>query len=478
MLFNSYIFALFLPVVFGIYWWLKRFGKDAQNIVLLVSSYVFYGWWDWRFLILILLSSMVDFFAGKAIANNVGKQKKMILIASVAFNIGLLAVFKYFNFFQESLIEVFTHVGLQIEPFSLSIILPVGISFYTFQTMSYSLDIYKGKLQPNDDIVQFFCFVSFFPQLVAGPIERAKSLLPQFSRVRTFDYDMAVDGCRQMLWGFFKKVAIGDNCAYFVNLIFADYSDYSPPSLFIGALLFSVQIYADFSGYSDIAIGCSKLFGIKLNQNFAYPYFSRNIGEFWRRWHVSLSSWFRDYVYIPLGGSRGPKGQAIRNIFIVFLVSGLWHGANWTFVIWGLFHALLFLPAFLTESNRTFLTPIDPTRLPSAKALFQISGTFLLALIGWIIFRSESIADAYLYFMGFTKSGTESIVLNKFLLLELSISIAIMLIVEWFHQHNEHGLSRIQLGMNKTIRIAVYLGLILWTMSTAGQQQEFIYFQF
>jgi len=325
MLFNSIEFAIFLPIVFILYWFVTNRDLRVQNLLLLVASYVFYGWWDYRFLSLIVFSSIVDYSIGLQMSKTDAQNKrKLLLFASLCVNLGLLGFFKYYNFFIDSFVDAFTFFGHSINPDRLNIILPVGISFYTFQTLSYTIDVYKRKLEPTKDILSFFAFVSFFPQLVAGPIERATNL----------------DGMRQILWGLFKKVAIADNCAVFVNLIFANSADHSGSTLFIGAILFAFQIYCDFSGYSDIAIGTARLFGFNLMKNFAFPYFSRDIAEFWRRWHISLSTWFRDYLYIPLGGSRGSNYVKIRNTFIIFIVSGFWHGANWTFIVWGFLNAL------------------------------------------------------------------------------------------------------------------------------------------
>ena len=342
MLFNSIEFAIFLPIVFILYWFVTNRNLKIQNILLVCASYLFYGWWDWRFLSLIFFSSIVDYLVGIGLSKTekTGKRKFLLLI-SIFVNLGFLGVFKYFNFFAENFAQAFTLFGSSIEPNRLNIILPVGISFYTFQTLSYSIDVYKKKLQPTKDIVAFFAFVSFFPQLVAGPIERATNLLPQFYKKREFSYDKATDGMRQILWGLFKKMVIADNCARLVNDIFDNFETFSGSTLLFGIVLFAFQIYGDFSGYSDIAIGTSRLFGFNLKRNFAFPYFSRDIAEFWRRWHISLSTWFRDYVYIPLGGSRGGKFSQVRNIFIIFIVSGFWHGANWTFIVWGALNAYI-----------------------------------------------------------------------------------------------------------------------------------------
>ena len=344
MIFNSLDFAIFLPIVFLLYWFVFK-NLRAQNVLIVVASYVFYGWWDWRFLFLIAFSTLVDYLVGISLEREGSPQKrKGLLWISILVNLGFLGFFKYYNFFLDNFIASFSFFGMEIQANSLNIILPVGISFYTFQTLSYSIDVYRRKLPATKDFVAFSAFVSFFPQLVAGPIERASNLLPQFQKKRSFDYRLAVDGVRQILWGLFKKIVIADNCALYANEIFNNSAEYNGSTLFFGALFFAFQIYGDFSGYSDIAIGTSRLFGFNLMRNFAFPYFSRDIAEFWRRWHISLSTWFRDYLYIPLGGSKGSKSNQIRNVFIIFIVSGFWHGANWTFIVWGALNALYFLP--------------------------------------------------------------------------------------------------------------------------------------
>jgi len=360
MLFNSLEYFLFLPIVFFLYWFVFKKNFKLQNLLILISSYVFYGWWDWRFLSLIFLSTVADYFVGLKIYDSQDdKVRKSYLWVSILFNLSLLGFFKYFNFFIDSWIDLLGSFGYeQKSVWTLNVILPVGISFYTFQTMSYSLDIYYKKLKPTKDFISFASFVSFFPQLVAGPIERASNLLPQILTRRVFKYEQGVQGLRLILWGMFKKVVIADSLGIRVDRIFENYQSMDGSVLLLGLVYFSFQIYCDFSGYSDIAIGTAKLFGIELMSNFKFPYFSRDIGEFWRRWHISLSSWFRDYLYIPLGGSKGGKWMSIKNIFIIFIVSGFWHGANWTFILWGLTHALLYIPLFLIGKNRQYTTNV------------------------------------------------------------------------------------------------------------------------
>ena len=399
MLFHSIDFAIFLPSVFCIYWLIANRNLNVQNLFIVTVSYIFYGWWDWRFLSLIAISTLVDFLVGRGLYScRSQKSRKVLLWVSIAVNLGILGFFKYYNFFLENLIAGFSFFGKDLSPASLRIILPLGISFYTFQTLSYTIDVYRQKIKPTKNFIAFAAFVSFFPQLVAGPIERAINLLPQFSRKRIFEYNKAVDGMRQILWGLMKKLLIADNCAYYADHIFNNYSVYHGSTLVIGALFFAIQIYADFSGYSDIAIGTARLFGFNLMRNFALPYFSRDIAEFWRRWHISLTSWFRDYVYIPLGGSRGATANKIRNIFIVFGVSAFWHGASWTFIFWGVLNALYYLPLMLLNKHRTHLDDAAKDRsLPSFNELSNIITTFSLTTFAWIFFRSESVYDAFSY---------------------------------------------------------------------------------
>jgi D-alanyl-lipoteichoic acid acyltransferase DltB (MBOAT superfamily) len=445
-------------------------------------SYVFYGWWDWRFLSLIVFSSAVDYTVGRAL-NDTQKplKRKALLLVSVLVNIGFLGFFKYFNFFAESFADAFTLLGNPIEPSRLNIILPVGISFYTFQTMSYTIDVYRRKLTATKDVLAFFAYVSFFPQLVAGPIERATNLLPQFYKKRIFNKSLAGDGLKQILWGLFKKVVIADNCAILVDDIFANYGSYSGSTLVLGGVFFAFQIYGDFSGYSDIAIGTARLFGFKLMRNFAFPYFSRDIAEFWRRWHISLSTWFRDYVYIPLGGSRGGTWMKIRNTMIIFLVSGFWHGANWTFIAWGFLNALYFLPLMLLGQNRNNTDTVAENRaFPNLKELFQITLTFVLTLIAWIMFRSESIPQAMEYYSGIFSLSLFST--PEVFPVDLMSIIAVFAIVEWVSRHKHHPFEYLHVQPSHWIvnlRVAA-MSVTVWAIILWGafDNKEFIYFQF
>lgn len=479
MLFNSIEFAIFLPTVFFLYWFVANKHLKAQNILLVIASYVFYGWWDWRFLSLIVASCLVDYFVGIGLLRTDDKTKrKLLLLASIVVNLGFLGFFKYYNFFLDNFVKAFTFFGQTINPRGLNIILPLGISFYTFQTLSYSIDVYRRKLEPTRDIVAFFAFVSFFPQLVAGPIERATNLLPQFYRQRTFDRDKAIDGLRQMLWGLLKKIVIADNCAKYVNMIFAQQNDYSGSTLLLGACFFAFQIYGDFSGYSDIAIGTSRLFGFNLMQNFSFPYFSRDIAEFWRRWHISLSSWFRDYVYIPLGGSRGGKWQRIRNTFIIFLVSGFWHGANWTFVAWGFVNAVYFLPLLLLNRNRLNTDVVSPGKLfPSVREFLAIFATFFMTVVAWVFFRATDIHHAFAYLNNMF-SRTLFTLPEKVYSPQIVLVILVFFFIEWLQREKQHALEDIERKLPKIVRLGVYYSIIVVILFLGGDQQEFIYFQF
>lgn len=478
MLFNSIEFAIFLPVVFILYWFVVGKSLRVQNLFLLIVSYVFYGWWDWRFLSLIVFSSFVDYFTGRALAVQVlPSRRKLLLYVSIIVNLGMLAYFKYFNFFLESFTDAFTLFGSQLNTTTLQIILPVGISFYTFQTLSYSIDVYRGKLEPTKDIIAFFSFVTFFPQLVAGPIERASALLPQFLKKRQFSYHQSVDGLRQILWGLVKKIVIADNCAVYVNDIFANYETYSGSTLLLGGILFAFQIYGDFSGYSDIAIGTARLFGFELMRNFAFPYFSRDIAEFWRRWHISLSTWFRDYVYIPLGGSRSGVRLKVLNTFAIFLISGFWHGANWTFIIWGFLNACYFLPLLLLKQNRNNLDTVAQGKLfPSFAEAGQMGFTFLLTVIAWVFFRADNVQQAFSYIAHIASSSllnTPEVLPKKTILLLL-----LFLLVEWLQREKQHALEFQEFRIPRPLRWSIYYAILFIIIWFGGIQQQFIYFQF
>jgi len=487
MLFNSVEFVVFLPVVFLLYWFvanrnLPNGNINNQNLLLLFASYFFYGWWDWRFLSLIVFSTCIDYFLGLQLGRlSHNRQRKLLLWCSLLVNIGLLGIFKYYNFFAENFVEAFSLLGTTFDPARLEVILPIGISFYTFQTLSYSIDVYRRKLEPTKDFIAFAAFVSFFPQLVAGPIERATNLLPQFTNKRIFEYDKAVDGMRQILWGLFKKVVIADNCAEYANLIFNNSSEYGGSTLLLGAIFFTFQIYGDFSGYSDIAIGTARLFGFNLMQNFAFPYFSRDIAEFWRRWHISLSTWFRDYLYIPLGGSRGGTLSKVRNTFIIFIVSGFWHGANWTFIVWGLLNAVYFLPLLLTNNNRRNLDVVAKGKwLPSFKEGISILFTFGLTVLAWIFFRAENLphAGAYISELFSRSLFTPPHFLGRPKVIQLVLLIIGFVLIEWIGRSEEYAISTIGLQWNRLFRHGFYYALILIVFFFSGKEQAFIYFQF
>ena len=482
MFFNSLDFAIFLPIVFFLYWFVTNKNLKLQNFLIVIASYFFYGWWDWRFLSLIIFSTIVDYLVGRALAKQDNKNKRKILLwTSILVNLGFLGFFKYYNFFLDNFVTAFSFFGADIQANSLNIILPVGISFYTFQTLSYTIDVYRGKLKPTKDFIAFAAFVSFFPQLVAGPIERATHLLPQFYKKRVFDQGLAIIGMRQILWGLFKKVVIADNSATIANEIFNNSGDYSGSTLIVGALFFTFQIYGDFSGYSDIAIGTSRLFGFDLMKNFNFPYFSRDIAEFWRRWHISLSTWFRDYLYIPLGGSRGGISMKVRNTFIIFIVSGFWHGANWTFIVWGALNAIYFLPLLLLKKNRVNTDNIAQDKfLPSLREFLNMLITFALTVLAWIFFRADSIGHAWSYLTSIFSdslfampsfSGTESANTT-------AILIIIFIIIEWLGRESEFAIEKLDLKLNKPLRWVFYFVIILLMFIFTGEEQQFIYFQF
>jgi alginate O-acetyltransferase complex protein AlgI len=470
MFFNSVIFLAFFIGFFFLYWFAAGRNLKVQNILILFASYVFYGWWDWRFVFLLILSTIIDYVFGKLIYTS--PKKKLFLWLSIFNNLIILGFFKYYNFFADSFADLMSTVGVDTNPYILNIVLPVGISFYTFHGLSYVFDIYNGKSTPVNSFVDYAVFVCFFPLLVAGPIERANHLLPQVVRPRVFSYDQSMQGVRLVLWGLFKKIVIADSLAVTVNSIFQDYQTQSGSTLILGAIFFSFQIYCDFSGYTDIALGTAKMLGFELLTNFKFPYFSRDIAEFWRRWHISLSSWFRDYVYIPLGGSKGGKWGAIRNIFIIFLLSGFWHGANWTYIAWGAFHALLYVPLFLFNINRNHTDAIVASNgwLPSFKEFFQIALTFALVTIGWIFFRSPTITDAFIYL---------SLILKDLTTMPADISglvlIAVFVIMDWLARKDE----RHPHAFVPTLPYIIIMTTVLLIFGKGlNENIEFIYFQF
>lgn len=474
MKFVSFEYLLFLSILLITYWSLKK--NTYRNLLILIASYTFYGFWDYRFLSLIFFSSLIDFLiANKMASIETLSTRKKLLTLSLSVNLGTLFLFKYFNFFSLSLTTLFTDtLGIELNFITLNLILPVGISFYTFQTLSYTIDVYRRKLSPTKNWIDFFSYVSFFPQLVAGPIERAINLLPQFDTPRKFDPNKVKAGLRQILWGVFKKVVIADNLGTYVDQLFYAPQNHSGSTLLLGAIYFSFQIYCDFSAYSDIAIGSAKLFGYDLMKNFDLPYFSRDIAEFWRRWHISLSTWFRDYVYISLGGNRNSsKLKTLINVGIVFLLSALWHGANWTFIIWGGLHTLLFLPYILTNSNRKHLDQVAEHNVsPSLLEIGQIGMTFLIVTLCWIFFRAQSLNEALIYLDGIIDVSLFSIPKK----LGGLPSLLLLIIIEWFTRKKDYPFENWTAPL--FIRWSSYIGVLLLIIFFAGEEKEFIYFQF
>ncbi len=479
MLFNSVSFAVFLLVVFIFYWFVAGKNHRIQNWLLLFASYFFYSCWDWRFLFLLIFSTSLDYFTGIKISESAStRSRRFWFWLSVVINLGFLGVFKYFNFFADSFAVALDNLGMHINPWSINVILPVGISFYTFHGLSYVIDIFNGRIKPERNFINYSVFVSFFPLLVAGPIERATHLLPQIIRPRTFDYRKAVDGLRQIIWGLFKKIVIADQCAEYVNLVFDNSAAHTGSTHVLAAILFAFQIYCDFSGYSDIALGTARLFGIELLRNFAFPYFSRDIAEFWRRWHISLSSWFRDYLYIPLGGSKGSTLKTVRNVFIIFLVSGFWHGANWTFIVWGALNALYILPSVFFKTNRVNLDIAAQGKVfPSLRELAEITLTFSLTVFAWIFFRAESISHSFQFIDEiFSKSLFSAPDISpRTLLMPL---LGMFLAIEWLGRESQYAIAGLGIEWQKITRWSFYYLLIFTIWYFYGAEQQFIYFQF
>lgn len=479
MLFNTLNFSIFFSAFLLIYWFLTKRYLKLQNLFILISSYFFYSFWDYRFLFLLFLSTVVDFYSGLMIEKVSIKNKKKWLWFSISINLGILAVFKYYNFFITSIIEMFSNSVIKIDTWTLQLILPVGISFYTFHGLSYIIDVYNNRIKAEKNIIDYAVFVSFFPLLVAGPIERATHLLPQVKSKRIFSKLEFVDGLKQILWGLFKKVVIADNCAVYANLIFNNSDDYSGSSLVLGAVLFAFQIYGDFSGYSDIAIGVAKLLGFDLIRNFSFPYFSRDIAEFWRRWHISLSSWFKDYVYIPLGGSNGSKIKQIFNVFVIFLLSGFWHGANWTFIFWGFLNAVYFLPLLFLKTNRKHIQIVAfNSNFPTIKEVCQMLLTFCLTTFAWIFFRARSLEHAFIFIKNiFTKS---LFYLPMYIPKNTILLIIIFMTIEWFGRKNQYAISNLFINNSIFIRWVFYYLIIfsIFYYSGIDISQQFIYFQF
>ncbi len=477
LLFNSFSFGLFLPITLILYWAVGFKKIKAQNAILLLASYFFYGLWDWRFLFLILASSLVDYGAGLAIgASQNSSRKKIYLYASILWNLGVLFVFKYYNFFIDEFALLFSLPQGEYAFSSLNLILPVGLSFYTFQTMGYSIDVYKNRIKPTSNLLNFLCFVSFFPQLVAGPIEKASDLLPQFSKKRTFETEQVKEGLRQILWGLFKKMVIADNAALIVNTVYANPDGYGSLSLLFASTLFFFQIYGDFSGYSDIAIGTAKLFGFKLSKNFKIPYLSKNVTEFWQRWHITLTRWFTDYIYFPIiKKNLGSNGQ--RNVAILATMGliGLWHGANWTFVVFGLFQAMLIIIERTPfgknrKSSLLYKKPRGPRiLLPIFSFIFIVSSC--------ILFRSQNIDEAFLIFKRIGQFVNDTN-LARLLWTPLLFFLAIFIFLEVFTRRRDFPFSALENYFSKPIRWAIYYIFIFLILRYAGPTEDFIYFQF
>ena len=477
MFFNSFAFALFLPVVFILYWFVFNKNKSTQNTLLILASYYFYSCWDWHFLFLLIFSTLLDYYTALKIEKSSSESgRKFWFWLSVSVNLGFLGVFKYYNFFASSFAVLLQGFGLKASPFLLHVILPVGISFYTFHGLSYVIDIYYKRIKAEKNFIDYSLFVCYFPLLVAGPIERATHLLPQVKVKRSFDFEKAKEGMHQLIWGLFKKVVIADTCATYANAIFDHYTAMNSFSLLLGAFYFAFQIYGDFSGYSDMALGMSKLFGLDLLRNFNYPYFSRDIAEFWRRWHISLSSWFRDYVYIPLGGSKGSKAKQLRNVFVIFLLSGFWHGANWTFIAWGFINALYFLPLLLQNSNRSNMDTIRLSwDLDSVKAFLSMLFTFMLTCLAWVFFRAKSISEALDYLRRMFTNGifSSQYLVNERYNYEILILITAFILIEWNNRTKIEPLT----GKFSNLKLALCLVAII-AFGTYSDYKEFIYFQF
>ncbi|MDR6846426.1 MBOAT family O-acyltransferase [Flavobacterium granuli] len=477
MFFNSLAFAIFLPIVFFLYWFVFNKTKSTQNALLIVASYYFYSCWDWRFLFLLVFSTFLDYYTGIRIEKSSNeKGRKFWFWLSVIINLGFLGVFKYYNFFSASFAEMLTTVGFKASPILLDVVLPVGISFYTFHGLSYVIDIYYKRIKAEYNFIDYSLFVSYFPLLVAGPIERATHLLPEIKVKREFDLEKAKEGICQLIWGLVKKVVIADTCATYANAVFDNYTSMNSLSLILGGIYFAFQIYGDFSGYSDMALGMSKLFGLDLLRNFNYPYFSRDIAEFWRRWHISLSSWFRDYLYIPLGGSKGSKAMQVRNVFIIFVVSGFWHGANWTYLAWGFLNAVYFLPLLLLKRNRSNIDEIQLNwNWYSVRTVASIVMTFCLSTIAWVFFRAKTITDAFLYLKRIVvnREFTSQYLINERYNYELLLMIGLFVLVEWNNRTKVEPIS----GKYNTVKLALAITAIL-AFGTYSDYKEFIYFQF
>jgi alginate O-acetyltransferase complex protein AlgI len=477
MIFNSLEYLLFLPLVFLIYWLGLNGRLKAQNGFLLIMSYLFYGMWNWKFLFLLMFSTVLDFYSGLKISQTENKVKrKTWLVLSVSINLGLLCFFKYYNFFIEEINSLIDNGNSQSSLIVLNLVLPIGISFYTFHGLSYIFDIYNYKVEARKDFINYALFVSFFPLLVAGPIERATHLLPQIEVKRNFSESKSIDGLKQILWGLFKKIVIADNCAIYSNIIFNDPDMYSGSTLIVGAVFFAFQIYGDFSGYSDIALGSARILGFELLKNFSYPYFSRSLTEFWKRWHISLSSWFRDYLYIPLGGNRTVEYRKIINVLIVFIVSGFWHGANWTFIVWGLINAVFVLLDSYFFKIKTPGVVAEGKWLPNFKEFSLVIINFSLISLIWVFFRADSISNAFHYI---SQIFSRSILNPPEVAPKLVFFLLILfMLVEWMGRMDDYAIKNIRLFKWRSIRWSLYTIIVVFILIFGATPQTFIYFQF
>jgi len=486
MLFNSIDFAIFLPIVFILYWFVMNRNIKLQNLFIVVASFVFYGWWDWRFLALLFSSCVINYFIGRLLSDQKKKAKRRLLLwSALLYNLGLLVVFKYMDFFIAGFSSAFTFLGLPVSGSSLNIVLPVGISFFTFQALGYVIEVYRKNVVPTKDFIAFSAFVSFFPLILAGPIERASTLLPQFFTKRSFDYSKATDGLRQILWGLFKKIVIADNCAGIANMIFYNDAGYSGSTLVLGALFYTVQIYADFSGYSDIAIGVARLLGFNIMRNFNNPYFSVSVADFWRRWHISLSSWLRDYLFSPLSiklRNWGMTGVVV-SLFVTFLLCGMWHGANYTFIVWGGLHGLaLGWDVITTRTRKKIRKKTNPVLYNSISWFI----TFLFIVFTWIFFRAENISQAFHFineiFTGLTLKSSYVTTIDLFFYNRIDyftlIFIVIFIFIELCGKDHEYSLDYIRLKGRKPLRYAVYYAVIFAILWYCGNENQFLYFQF
>jgi alginate O-acetyltransferase complex protein AlgI len=480
MLFTSITFVIFFSLFFLLYWFVFNRELKLQNLLLLAASYLFYAWWDWRFLLLLIASSILNYFLGIGIYNSKHEKRRSFLLwIGLLQGLGSLLFFKYFNFFVKSIVTAFTAFNIKPDVYTLNIILPLGISFYTFRTLSYLLDIKYGKIKPSTDWVEFFCYVSFFPCVISGPIDRPKTLIPQLARKRVFDYAQATDGLRQILWGLFKKIVIADNCAVFTSDVFEHYKTLPASSLLFGAFLSLIQVYADFSGYSDIAIGLSNLIGFKITRNFNTPFFAQNIADFWRRWHISLTSWLTDYVFTPLSISFRDWGKAglILAILINFTIIGIWHGANWTFILFGFLNGCYYIPLILRGTlNKKKKIATDRT-LP---ALLNMAGTFILVMFTFIFFRADNLTQAFDYYHRlFSRSlFSAPVIIEKVNTAATLVCIVIMFTAEWLQRDKQHAL-QIDFIKKFPLRAVIYYGLIFIILTfTATRNTDFIYFKF